>query len=162
MDLRRLRVGEWIVGACGLLLLVALFLPWYGEPSSTAWEAFTFLDVILALLALVAISAPIVTATHRVPAVPLALESLAALFGLVALVLVLIRLLNLPGELDGREIGVWLALAAVLGITAGALVGMRDERLSPRGRHTDLTGVPVSSQPDIEQLPAPRPETGSS
>jgi hypothetical protein len=184
MDLRRLRVGECIVGACGLLLLVALFLPWYGDATTTgayfdrasdagwtmygplsatftAWEAFTVLDVILALLALAAISVPIVTATHRVPALPLALESLTALFGLVGLVLVLIRLLNLPGEADGREIGLWLALAAVLGITAGALIGMRDERRAPQGRHTDLSGVPVSSQPDIEQLPAPRPGTGS-
>ena len=161
MDLRRLRVGEWIVGACGLLLLVALFLPWYSEPSSTAWEAFTVLDVILALLALEAISVPIVTATHRVPALPLAVESLTALFGLLALVLVLIRLLNLPGDADGRDIGLWLALAATLGITAGAIVGMRDERLSPQGRHTDVSGAPVSSQPDIEQLPAPRPGTGS-
>jgi len=161
MDLRRLRVGEWIVGACGLLLLVALFLPWYSEPSSTAWEAFTVLDVILALLALEAISVPIVTAAHRVPALPLAVESLTALFGLLALLLVLIRVLNLPGDADGRDIGLWLALAATLGITAGALVGMRDERLSPQGRHTDVSGVPVSSQPEIEQLPAPRPGTGS-
>jgi hypothetical protein len=161
MDLRRLRVGEWIVGVCGLLLLVALFLPWYSEPSSTAWEAFTVLDVILALLALEAISVPIVTAAHRVPALPLTVESLTALFGLLALVLVLIRLLNLPGDADGRDIGLWLALAATLGITAGALVGMRDERLSPQGRHTDVSGVPVSSQPEIEQLPAPRPGTGS-
>ena len=148
------------MGACGLLLLVALFLPWYSEPSSTAWEAFTVLDVILALLALEAISVPIVTAAHRVPALPLAVESLTALFGLLALVLVLIRVLNLPGDADGRDIGLWLALAATFGITAGALVGMRDERLSPQGRHTDVSGVPVSSQPEIEQLPAPPPGTG--
>jgi hypothetical protein len=161
MDLRRLRVGEWTVGACGLLLLIALFLPWYSEPSSTAWEAFTVLDVILALLALAAISVPIVTATHRVPAVPLAVESLTALFGMAGLLLVLIRLLNLPGEADGRDVGLWLGLAATLGIIAGALIGMRDERRSSKGRHTDVSGVPVSSQPDIETLPAPRPGTGS-
>jgi hypothetical protein len=161
MDLRRLRVGEWIVGACGVLLLVALFLPWYGEPSSTGWESFSVLDLILALLAIAAISVPVVTATHRVPALPLALESLTALFGLLGLLLVVIRVLNLPGEADGREIGLWLGLAATIGIFAGALVGMRDERRSPRGRHTDLTGVPVSSQPEIETLPAPRPGPGS-
>jgi amino acid transporter len=161
MDLRRLRVGEWIVGACGVLLLVALFLAWYGEPSTTAWEAFTVLDVILALLALAAIAVPVVTATHRVPALPLATESLTALFGIVGVLLVLIRVLNLPGEADAREIGLWLGLLATLGIAAGALIGMRDERLSPDGRHTDLSGVPVSSQPDIETLPAPRPGTGS-
>jgi hypothetical protein len=160
MDLRRLRVGEWIVGACGLLLLIALFLPWYGDPSRTGWESFSVLDLILALLALAAISVPVVTATHRVPALPLAVESLTALFGLLGVLLVLIRVLNLPGDADGREIGLWLGLVATLGITAGGLIGMRDERRSPKGRHTDLSGVPVSSQPEIETLPAPRPGTG--
>jgi hypothetical protein len=161
MDLRRLRVGEWIVGACGVLLLVALFLPWYGGPSATGWEAFTVLDVILLLLALAAISVPIVTATHGVPALPLAVESLTALFGLLALLLVLIRVLNLPGEADSRDIGLWLGFLATIGVFAGGVVGMRDERRSPSGRHTDLSGVPVSSQPEIETIPAPRPGTGS-
>jgi hypothetical protein len=160
MDLRRLRVGEWIVGACGVLMLVALFAPWYGNPSSSAWEAFTILDVILALLALAALSVPLVTATHRVPAVPLAIESLTALFGLLALVLVVIRVLNLPDDLHGREWGLWLGLVAALGIVAGGLVAMRDERRTPGGRHTDLSGVPVSSPREIESLPAPRPEAG--
>jgi hypothetical protein len=161
MDLRRLRVGEWIVGACGVLLLVALFLPWYGDPSRSGWESFTVLDVILTLLALVAISVPVVTSGHRVPALPLALESITALLGLVGLLLVLVRVLNLPGDADGREIGLWLGLVATLGIFAGGVVGIRDERRSPQGRHTDLTGVPVSSQPDIETIPAPRPGAGS-
>jgi hypothetical protein len=160
MDLRRLRVGEWIVGACGVLMLVALFAPWYGNPSSSAWEAFTILDVILALVALAALSVPLVTATHRVPAVPLALESLTALFGSIGVVLVLIRVLNLPDDLHGREWGLWLGLVAALGIVAGSLVAMRDERRSPGGRHTDLSGVPVSSPREIESLPAPRPEAG--
>src|SRR4051794_4496536 len=123
MDLRRLRVGEWIVGASGLLLLVSLFLHWYGDPSETAWEAFSVLDLILVLLALAAISVPVVTATHRVPALPLAIETLTALFGLVGVLLVLIRVLNLPGEAGGREIGLWIGLIATLGIVAGALVG---------------------------------------
>jgi hypothetical protein len=165
MDLRRLRVGEWIVGASGLLLLVALFLPWYGDAAlpatMTGWEAFSIIDVILALLALAAISVPVVTATHRVPALPLALESLTALFGLLGLVLVLIRVLNLPEFADGRDVGLWLALAATLGIFAGGMIGIRDERRSPKGRHTDLSGVPVSSQPEVEKMPAPRPGTGS-
>jgi hypothetical protein len=161
MDLRRLRVGEWIVGASGLLLLIALFLPWYGDPSSTAWEAFTILDLILALLALAAISVPIVTATHRVPAVPLALESLTALFGLLGVLLVLIRVLNLPGDADGRDIGLWLGLVATLGIPAGGLIAMRDERRSPQGRHTDLSGVPVSTPREVETVSPPEPGAGT-
>src|SRR4051794_38223243 len=160
MDLRRLRVGEWIVGACGLLLLIALFLDWYSDPTETAWEAFTVLDVILAVIALAAISVPIVTATHRVPAVPLALESLVALIGMVGVILVLFRVLNLPGQADGREIGLWLGLVAILGVFGGGLIGIRDERRSPRGRHTDLSGAPLSAPREVEQVPAPRPVAG--
>jgi hypothetical protein len=159
MNLRRLRTGEWITGASGLLLLVALFLPWYEDLSG--WEAFTVLDLILALLALAALSVPIVTAGHRVPALPLALQSLTALFGIGGLLLTLFRALNLPGDAHGREWGLWIALAAVLGIVAGALIAMRDERRSPAGRHSDLTGVPVDSPREIETIQPPRPEPGS-
>jgi hypothetical protein len=159
MDLRRLRTGEWITGASGLLLFLALFLPWYEELSG--WEAFSVLDLILVLLALAALSVPVVTAGYRVPAFPLALQSLTALFGMGVLLLVLFRVLNLPGDAHGREWGLWIALAAVLGVIAGALVAMRDERRSPPGRHTDLTGVPVAAPREIESRPAPRPEAGS-
>jgi hypothetical protein len=166
MDLRRLRLGEWVVGASGVLLFVALFLPWYGDglanssQTLSAWEAFAVLDVILALIALAAITVPIVTATHRVPAVPLALESLTTLIGLIGLVLVVIRVLNLPGDADGREWGLWVGLVAMLGVFAGGMVAMRDERRSPAGRHTDLSGVPVDTPREIETLPAPRPGAG--
>jgi hypothetical protein len=98
---------------------------------------------------------------QRVPALPLALESLVGLVGVFGLLLVLFRVLNLPGEADGRVAGLWLALIATLGIVAGSVVGMRDERRSPKGRHTDLAGVPVGSPPEIETLPAPRPGAGS-
>jgi hypothetical protein len=161
MDLRRLRVGEWLMGACGVLLLIALFLDWYGDPAESAWEAFAILDVILAVVALAAIAVPIVTATHGVPAVPLALESLVALLALVGTILVLIRVLNLPGEADSREIGLWLGLLATLGVFAAGMIGMRDERRSPRGRHTDLSGVPVAGPPQVETVTSPPPGTGS-
>jgi hypothetical protein len=189
MDFRRLRLGEWIVGASGLLLLVALFLPWYelGEgivfgPSdaldahASAWDAFTVIDVLLALGALAAIAIVFVTAAHATPAVPLALESLMALLALFLLVLVLFRLADPPDltflestagrtraqveDID-RAAGAWLGLAAALGILVGAVVAMRDERRSTAGRPTDLSGAPIGSQPEIETLPAPRPEAGS-
>ena len=47
---------------------------------------------------------------------------------------------------------------ATLGIVAGGLLAMRDERLTAGRAHTDLTGVPVAAQPEIETLPPPRPE----
>jgi hypothetical protein len=150
MDLRRLRSGEWMVGAAGVGLLVSLFLPWYGEDgaSRTGWQSLAILDVILALVALAAIAVPIVTAAYRVPAVPLAVESLVALVALIAVVLVLFRVLDLPDGADGRELGLWAALVATLGIFGSGLVAMRDQRM------------PLSRRPEIEQMPAPRPEGG--
>jgi hypothetical protein len=163
MDLRRLRAGEWIAGVWGLVLLVALFLPWYSDEggSRTGWQSLGALDVVLAIVALAALAIPVVTAMQRVPAVSLAHESLTTLVGLLAVVLVLIRVLNMPDWATEREWGLWVALAATLGIVIGGLIAMRDERLSRGDRQTDLTGVPVSAQPEIEKLPAPRPEAGS-
>ena len=160
MDLRRLRAGECIAAVAGVALLVSLFLPWYGAGAGDAsgWEALAVVDVALALVAASGVSLLVVTGSQRVPAVPVALASLVTLVGLIGLVLVLVRLANLPDGFDGREPGVWLGLVAAIGIVAGSAVAMRDERLSPPGRHTDLTGRPTSPPPEIEPLPAPRPE----
>ena len=162
MDLRRLRAGEWIAGISGLALLVALFLPWYGDEvgSRTGWQSLGALDIVLALVALAALAIPVVTAAHRVPALPLAHQSLTVLVGVLALLLVLIRVLNMPDWALERDWGLWFALAGTLGVVAGALIAMRDERLTTEGRHTDLTGVPVAAKKEIETLPAPRPEAG--
>lgn len=163
MDLRRLRAGEWIAALSGLVLLVALFFPWYAAEldSRTGWQSLGALDVVLALVALSALAIPAVTATHRVPAVPLAHQSLTALAGILAVVLVLVRVLNLPDWAVERDWGLWLGLAASLGIVIGAFVAMRDERLTDAGKHSDLTGVPVAQPREIETLPAPHPEAGS-
>jgi hypothetical protein len=160
MDLRRLRAGDVVASVSGAALLVALFLPWYsadGEEAS-AWQALSAIDLVLALVALLAASLLPVTASQRVPAVPVALSAFVTLAGMIGLLLVLVRLGSLPGAADGREWGLWLGLLAVAGIVAGGGLAMRDERLSPAGRHTDLTGRPTPAPPEIEPLPAPRPE----
>jgi hypothetical protein len=160
MDLRRLRAGEWIAAASGAALLVSLFLPWYGAggEDATAWEAFAAIDVVLALVAASGVAVAPVTASQRVPAVPIAFAACVSLVALIGLVLVLVRLANLPGGFDGREWGLWLALVAAAALVAGGGLAMRDERISPPGRHTDLTGKPAPSAPEIEPIPAPRPE----
>jgi len=178
------------MGGAGLLLLVALFLPWYelgsgrvvGPPDvldahASAWDAFTVLDVLLAVGALAAIAVVIVTAVHATPAVPLTMESLVTLVAIVLLVLVVFRLADPPDvsflestaspaareQVDEVELaaGAWLGLVGTLGILAGGLLAMRDERRSPADAHTDLTGVPVDSPREIETRPAPHPEAGA-
>jgi hypothetical protein len=163
MDLRRLRTGEWIAGVSGLVLLVTLFLPWYADDagSRTGWQSLGALDVVLFLVALAALAIPVVTAAERTPAIPLALQSLTTLAGILAVVLVLVRVLNMPDWAVEREWGLWLGLAVTVGIVTGAFIAIRDERLTRDGRHTDLTGVPVTQPREIETLPAPRPEAHS-
>jgi hypothetical protein len=156
MDLRRLRIGELLLGVAGTALIVSLFLDWYA-PSLTGWEALGVLDVILVLVALTALSTTALTAALRVPAVPLALDGLVTLAGLLALLLVLFRVIDLPDGATSREVGLWIALLSTVGIVAGGALAMRDERLAAPGRYTDSTGRPVPRPPEIEPLPAPPP-----
>lgn len=162
MDLRRLRVGECILAVAGIALLVSLFLPWYVTPGPgaselTAWDSLAVIDVVLALIAAFALLVPIVTVAQRVPAIPLALEGLTFIAGGVAIVLVMIRVLALPGGAEGREWALWLGVAASVGIAFGALIGMRDERLSKPSRPTDASGAPSPPHTLPDAIPAPRP-----
>jgi len=179
MDLRRLRVGEVIAALSGLVLAVSLFLPWYeqtrvepsvrapaGETATsfTAWQAFSVIDVLLALGAVLGIGLLVVTAMQRTPSIPIASDALLTIVGSVIALVAVARVLNLPGDVDsdsslvidaGREPAAWLGLLAAIGIPVGSLVAMRDERRSDPARPTDATGAPIPSRPEIERLPAP-------
>ena len=168
MDLRRLRIGEWITAVSGIVLLVSLFLPWWsiGDAEFTAWEALSVTDVALALLAIAAVVVWVLNATAKNTAPGVASEALLVPFALVMSVICGIRLLNVPGSLelpDGApigaalELGAWLGFAATLGVLIGVLVAVRDERLSRPGHPTDQTGLPVDAPAAIEKLPAPPP-----
>jgi carbon starvation protein CstA len=161
MDLRRLRAGEWIAAVAGLILLAALFQPWYGPADATAWEAFSVTDLVLAALALFTVAVLVVTAAEAVPALPLTLDALLALAGIVALVFALIALASLPDGADSREWGLWQGLIGVLGVNVGAWLAMRDQRLSKPGKPTDTSGRPVAEHPEVETLPAPDPRSAA-
>jgi hypothetical protein len=101
----------------------------------------------------------VITASQGTAAVGIATQALAFLVTAPVALAALIRVLNLPGDLDalgaGRAGAAWIGLLAAIGVAAGALVAMRDERLSPPGGLTDSSGVPVDAAPQIETLPAP-------
>jgi len=143
MDLRRLRAGEWVAAASGVALLVSLFLPWYGPESRTGWESLAAIDVLLAFVAASGVLLAIAAATHAVPAVPIALSALITFAGLFGVALVLFRVLDIPDGATGREWALWLGLAGAVGIVAGAVIAMREER--------SIDAAPVK----IESLPAP-------
>jgi len=124
--------GELIAAGSGVLLLVALFLPWYSRDTDIAgtvinqtWTAWQALPVIASLLFLVAVVA------IAVPVAPKGFRSDRALMmlGVLGLLLVLFRTIDLPlpdvelvqGDRadSSRDLGLLLALLATAGIACG-------------------------------------------
>ena len=166
MDLRRLRAQEWLAGLCGAALIGSTFLDWYGFGSTrrNAWEAFGALDVLLALVGLMALALAVVTAAHRTQAVPTAIGSLLVLVGVVASAWLVYRVASPPDVAEirlgprptgyrpstEREVGLWIGLVACAGATLAALGSIRDDRF-PRA-------VVEASRVEIPTLPAPPPD----
>lgn len=138
MDSSKLGVGETVAGISGLALFVFMFLPWYGVDAVggfgveggdvNAWEAFSFIDVLLFLIAVVVVGLVIVQLAETTPDLPAPPAQVIAIAGAVAVVLILFRLIFTPGidaagiDIDvdlGRKIGIFLSLIAAAGIVWG-------------------------------------------
>jgi hypothetical protein len=179
MDLRRVRRWEWLTGAAGIVLLVSLFLPWYGldafgnataavtgSSTATAWQAFSVIDIVLAVVALGAIALPVVAAMQRTAAVPQAFTALLMPFAIAAAVTAVVRLLDAPdvtglgigveGAYYGptnvhsgidvtREIGAWLGTFAALAVVLLDYRSMADSR----------TPHAMRSRLEVATIPAP-------
>jgi len=152
----RLRAPDLVAGAAGIALIASMFLHWYGvdvlvtggppqRAEATAWQAFSVLDVVLALLALVPLALVLLQATRRSPALPVLFSVLTTVAGLLAALLIAYRLANQPGpnDLVDVERGAWLGLLAALAIAAGGWRSTRDE------------SMPGAPPPVIEHQPTP-------
>jgi hypothetical protein len=152
MHLRRLRVGEWLAAAGGVTLLVSLLIVWYGptfdflDSGISAWQAFVVLDVVLTLIAVLAIALAVLQATRTSPAMPVGAAVLSVVFGALAVILVAYRIINQPGpnELVEVRAGAWVGLAATLAITAGGWASLRDEH---------VRGLPPGPEPELRPPP---------
>ena len=130
VDPRRLSWGEWLAAAGGVLLFVSLFLPWYsvGGEKLSAWQAMSLDDVVLALAAILAITAAVVVAFPRLSSVSVATTALAILPAVVGLIVTIYRLVSpAPAGDASLEIGAWLGLVATASIAVGAWAGAIDE-----------------------------------
>jgi len=165
MDLRKLRNGDWIALISGIVLIVSLFLPWYGAGGDTAsgWASLTAIDVVLLGCALFGPAQWFFTAQQPTPAVPLAAAGLGVWFGILATILVLIRIVDSPIDGAGLEFGVFVALVAALGLIAGAWRGLGDERSRrPDGSWSKPSYGELGAGVEVSTLPPPRAETGAS
>jgi hypothetical protein len=156
MDTSRLTTADMIAAAGGIVLLISLFLPWYGvsvdvagfsaSESASGWEVLSLIDIILFLCAVVAIGVVAAKAAGALPPdVPDALVLFAV--GALALLLCVFRLIDIPApgdvpdEVDlSRKIGVFIAL---LSSAAIAYAGWRANAERPDGvARTDPAAAP--------------------
>ncbi|MEA2366355.1 MAG: hypothetical protein QOI32_1867 [Thermoleophilaceae bacterium] len=143
MDTTKLTTGDIVAGVGGLVLLISLFLPWYGvsadvagvsvSVSGSGWEVLGFIDILLFLIAVVAIVVVAARAAGRLPAeVPGSVVLLG--LGALAVLLVLFRIIDIPaGDVpDGvdlsRKLGIFIAL---IGAAAVAYGGWRTNAETP-------------------------------
>jgi hypothetical protein len=146
MDLSKLRPGEMLAAAAGVLLFIAMFLSWYDvggglgggisgrlsgfDTTASAWQSFAFLDVLLFLTAVAAVGVAVLAGTQRSVAVPVAASVVVTLLGLVATLLVLYRLLNEPFPVPDRfvsiELGAYLGFILCALIAVGGFLSMQE------------------------------------
>jgi hypothetical protein len=126
---RRIDAGELVAALGGLLVIVALFLDWFGlgagdgqtfGAAATGWEAFEALDLVLAGLALVALAVAASTFGAGWPLSPRALVWVGALLTII----VAIQLAEPPPVARGLDLeaGAWLALAGSLLVLVGGIL----------------------------------------
>src|SRR3954468_2062437 len=172
MDFSKLRTGELIAGACGVLLLIVMFFSWYGvggaagsilsaaniDTTVNAWKAFDFIDILLFVTALVAIGAAVLAASGRSVALPVAASVVVTVLGIIVTLLVLYRIVNQPGPNDVVDVkfGAYLGFLICLGIAGGGLPAMADEGTSLGDAARGGSG----SGPATPAQPAPPPTAG--
>lgn len=144
MDTSRISFGEMVAAVSAIILLIIMFLPWYGvsaeaggfeaSANANAWEAFGFIDILLFLAILVTLGLVAARATGNMPStLPAPAGLIIAIVGLIAAVLILFRILSIPGpSVDiegvelGRKIGIFLGLLAAGGIAFGGYTAMNE------------------------------------
>jgi len=163
MSARRLDAGAVVAALGAVLLLVSLFLDWYGDGDGgavSAWTVFETLDLILAGVAVLTIATSLRRAGvgRALPDAPLLV--LAA----TALVVVFSQLVNDPPRVAGLdpelETGAWLALAGAAVMLAGAFMSVARVSLALSVEHRERAVEPApgaGSESETVRLDRPDP-----
>jgi hypothetical protein len=182
MDVNRLSQGEKIAGVSAILLFISMFFAWFGfdtgveelqsqfgievGPTSftySAWESFSFIDLILLLTVAVAVATAALRASDM--AIEFPLNSAVAVLGGLSFLLVLYRIIDPPGSTD-REWGVFLGLILTALVAFGGYRAMEEEGVSfgdaadRLGGGGDQGGSPPPPPPS-QTPPPPPPPPGS-
>ena len=155
---RRFEVGPILVALGAIMLLVSLFMDWYGP--QTAWEAFEVVEVLLAVLAVAAL---VIAVGLLVPDVEYLERRWLPLIVLGVAVLVAAELNNPPpGAADDTlEEGAWVAFGAALVMLAGAVLsfGRVSLALAVEGRELRQRVAMVDHRQDTAETAPIKPES---
>jgi len=118
---RRFDIGPVVLALGAIVILVGLFLAWYGDLN--AWDVFELTDLLLAALAVAALVGAIGLLSPDVDY--LDGRALPWIVG-AALVVVATQLLNPPPGAGGQELGTgaWMAFAGAVAMTLGTLLSL--------------------------------------
>lgn len=168
----RFRTGSGLAVVGGALLVVSLFLEWFGEEgtcasdSCSAFKTFSAVDIILLGLGVAAILLGLVglTAPGRAPSVLLSLAGLTA-FGIVITMLVEF------GDDLSSKVGLYLALVASIATSLGAMIATPGRAMlapptvgpggPPRGKIAPGAVSPGATAPAQPASSMPAPSGGA-
>jgi hypothetical protein len=151
VDLSTLSLGERIAAVSGVALFGLLFASWLEDEN--AWELFTIVHVLLALLALAAVALPLARAVGSGPRSRASTPAILTRIGIVTLTITATFLL----EGEDREVGIFLAVLASGGILYGGLTtpgveAAQPGRERPRQRGRERPRRPLATE-EFEQPP---------
>lgn len=152
MDVDRLNTGEKIAGVSAVLLFIFMFFDWFGVEISgengsvsfgsggggSAWDALDFIPFVLLVTIVIALVNVFLRLSDSDYEPPISLNVAVAVLGGISALLVLYRVISPPdfGSFGGvtveatREFGLFLGLAAAIGIAFGGYKGMQEEGTS--------------------------------
>lgn len=171
-----------VAGIGGVLLLISLFLSWYGidvggsfgasiSSSGSGWEWLGGGDLFLALVALAAIAPAAFDIAGMEIELPVPMSTITLAGGALGVLFVVYRIIDKPGPdvsfgttigVDvGLKIGIFLALASAIAICVGSFLQLGEEdsgggSAATSGGAMPGTGMPGSVPP--QQPPAAPPQ----
>jgi hypothetical protein len=158
---RRFDIGPVVLALGAVVVLVGLFLGWYGDLS--AWDVFELVDVLLTALAIAALVAAVGLLTPDVDY--LDRRALPWIVG-ATVVLVVTELLNPPPPAGGQELGTgaWLALAGAVAMAVGAVLSLSrvSFAVAVEGRDRRRRVAAVDHRPPPTETGAPVARSSSS